>query len=87
MKSTYDSLWRAIIRPPRAVYTIKELGPTEQDFDGLNTIVRTDLTLEGTHGHKIYCSHFEPEESEREYDLLPCVIYLHGNSSCRLEAL
>ena len=33
------------------------------------------------------CSHFEPIETERNWKNLPCVIYMHGNSSCRLEAL
>ena len=33
------------------------------------------------------CSHFEPLETEREWENLPCVIYLHANASCRLEAL
>lgn len=34
---------------------------------------------------QLVCSHFEP--SKRIAPLLPCVIYLHGNSSNRLEAL
>ena len=38
-------------------------------------------------GHKMQCSHFEPIETERNWKNLPCVIYMHGNSSCRLEAL
>ena len=33
------------------------------------------------------CSHFEPYEEDRKYKNQPCVIYMHGNSSCRLEAL
>jgi len=33
------------------------------------------------------CSHFEPFDSERTTNLLPCVIYLHGNSSSRTEGL
>lgn len=34
---------------------------------------------------KLQCSHFEPEV--RVADKLPCVVYLHGNSSSRVEAL
>ena len=30
---------------------------------------------------------WEPIESDRQDALLPCVIYMHGNSSSRLEAL
>ena len=33
------------------------------------------------------CSHFEPLETNRQWKTMPCVIYMHGNSSCRLEAL
>jgi len=33
------------------------------------------------------CSHFEPIPSERVAERLPCVIYLHGNCSSRLEAV
>ena len=33
------------------------------------------------------CSHFEPYEEDRRWQDLPCVIYMHGNASCRLEAL
>ena len=32
------------------------------------------------------CSFWEPFDEERESPLLPCVIYLHGNSSSRCEA-
>jgi pimeloyl-ACP methyl ester carboxylesterase len=33
------------------------------------------------------CSHFEPLETDRKWHEMPCVIYMHGNSSCRLEAI
>ena len=36
---------------------------------------------------KLYCSFWEPFDEEREYDRLPCVVYLHGNSSSRAEAV
>jgi alpha-beta hydrolase superfamily lysophospholipase len=48
---------------------------------------RTDLDLKNRFGHTLKCSHFEPEESYRLWDTMPCVIYMHGNSSSRLEAL
>lgn len=51
------------------------------------TVVRTDFELKSARGSTMMCSHFEPEESERRWDEMPCVIYMHGNSSCRLEAL
>jgi pimeloyl-ACP methyl ester carboxylesterase len=36
-------------------------------------------------GQRLRCSHFQP--ANRPAEKLPCVIYLHGNSSSRLEAL
>ena len=33
------------------------------------------------------CSFWEPYDEEREYTRLPCVVYLHGNSSSRCEAI
>ncbi len=35
----------------------------------------------------IRCSFFEPVDEERPIKALPCVIYLHGNSSSRVEAV
>ena len=82
----YSSLWKAIIRPPRANYNVKDLGPTEFKV-GDTRICRTDINIKSRRGHKIVCSHFEPLECDRQWEELPCVIYMHGNSSCRLEAL
>ena len=35
----------------------------------------------------LQCSHFEPSEEDRDWEEMPCVIYLHGNSSARIEAI
>ena len=80
----YRTLWKAIIRPPRAEYEIKDMGPQSIMIGG--TIVqRTDLELKNSKGFTLQCSFFEP--TVRKWEELPCVIYMHGNSSCRLEAL
>ena len=50
-------------------------------------MVRTDITLTNKRGQNIVCSHFEPLEGDRQWEEMPCVVYMHGNSSCRLEAL
>lgn len=87
----YSALWKAIIRPPRAEYEIDDLGPEKflvRDANGMSfKVQRTDFNLRNSRGHLIQCSHFEPYEEDREYKILPCVIYMHGNSSCRVEAL
>eukprot|EP00451_Oxyrrhis_marina_P039519 CAMPEP_0204392434 /NCGR_PEP_ID=MMETSP0469-20131031/61757_1 /ASSEMBLY_ACC=CAM_ASM_000384 /TAXON_ID=2969 /ORGANISM="Oxyrrhis marina" /LENGTH=309 /DNA_ID=CAMNT_0051386411 /DNA_START=130 /DNA_END=1059 /DNA_ORIENTATION=- len=46
---------------------------------------RTDVTLRNARGHQIHCSHYHPTEASAT--ARPCVIYLHGNSSSRLEAI
>lgn len=82
---SYNDLWKAIIRPPRESYRILDLG--DQEFTMANrNFIRTDFTLLSIRGLKIIGSHYEPIESERISPILPCVIYLHGNCSSRLEA-
>jgi hypothetical protein len=38
-------------------------------------------------GLTIQASHYEPVAAERPRKQLPCVIYLHGNCGCRLDAI
>jgi pimeloyl-ACP methyl ester carboxylesterase len=84
--SGYSTLWKAIIRPPRAKYTVANLGPYEFQLNGVR-VCRTDFTVKNKRGLKFVCSHFEPLECDRRWKDMPCVIYMHGNSSCRMEAL
>lgn len=82
----YSTLWKAVIRPPKCEYDIADLGPTE--FVISNTrVTRTDIELKNVQGHTLRCSHFEPYHYDRKWVEMPCVIYMHGNSSSRLEAL
>ena len=83
----YDQIWQAIIRPPRAQYAQKDLGVREFIVSSGTRVIRTDLEIPSSQGHKMQCSHFEPLETARQWKTMPCVIYMHGNSSCRLEAL
>jgi len=82
---SYDDLWKAVIRPPRDEYTDNELGPEKFTIKGKN-YKRTDITIINNRNLKLNCSYWEPYDEEREYDRLPCVVYLHGNSSSRAEA-
>lgn len=86
LKKGYEELWKAIIRPPRDIYDPLDLGPAEFQIQN-NTFQRSDIDLYNPKGLKLSCSHFEPILEERVTEKLPCVIYLHGNSSSRLEAL
>ena len=78
----YDNLWRYVIRPERDDYSLNELGPTHFKHNN-KMFKRTDLTITNKRNLKLCCSFWEPEE--RKYPKLPCVIYLHGNSSSRTE--
>lgn len=89
------ALWNLIIRPPRRRYDAAKLGPKEFRLWGCN-VRRYDVTLRNPRGMKLQCSHFVPQfprrgsqqQSEQQMSQpRPCVIYLHANASCRLEAL
>ena len=80
----YDELVKAIIRPPRAEYGIEELGPAQFDLAGV-TFVRDDFELQNKRALTLHCSMWRRQESPEGG--APCVIYLHGNASCRAEAL
>jgi hypothetical protein len=55
----YDSVVNAIIRPPRARYSEADLGPRQFDFRR-RSFQRTDLTVQGSRGCTLQCSHWEP---------------------------
>lgn len=83
----YSDLWKAIIRPPRDdSYTDEQLGPKEFQIKG-RKYKRTDIDLENERGLTLKVSHYEPIDSQRPCPQLPCVIYLHGNASSRIEGI
>ena len=82
---SYDDLWKAIIRPNKDEYTLEELGPFKFELKG-KCYKRTDFELINKRSQKLMCSFWEPFDEEREAPRLPCIIYLHGNSSSRCEA-
>lgn len=86
IKNSYQQLVNAIIRPPRCRYAIDQLGPTEFDYCG-RRIRRMDFQLTNPRNLNFECSLWEPIASDRPSEKLPCVIYMHGNSSARIEAL
>ncbi|ETI32165.1 hypothetical protein F443_20953 [Phytophthora nicotianae P1569] len=85
IKHGYTELVHLIIRPPRTDYDLEDLGPDEFSFVG-RSFVREDFTVVNDRRQKLVCSHWRPATPPTT-QLLPCVVYLHGNSSCRLEAL
>ena len=85
-KITYESLWKAIIRPPRDDYEDEELGSKEFTIDKRH-YVRKDFERLNFQGYLIKVSMIEPDIRERPMDIMPCVIYLHANASSRIEGL
>ena len=85
-KISYETLWKFIIRPPRDNYTEDLLGPPVFMFKG-KTYIRKDYDLISCEGYIMKCSFFEPDELYRPRKIMPVVIYLHGNSSSRLEGI
>jgi pimeloyl-ACP methyl ester carboxylesterase len=63
---------------------MEALGPPAFTFCG-KRFTRTDFTLRTKRGFNLECSHWEPVE--RVTDRIPVVIYMHGNSSARVEVL
>ena len=85
-KITYESLWKAIIRPPRDDYEEEDLGAPTFTIDKRH-YNRKDFELLNFQGYLIKVSMVEPFPNERPYETMPCVIYLHANASSRIEGL
>jgi len=80
---SYEEAWKAIIRPHRDVFQLEQLGPTKFSMRG-HRCRRMDVDLTNVNGFTLKCSHFMPGTDPNVS--WPCVVYLHGNSSSRLEA-
>ncbi|EER05801.1 Abhydrolase domain-containing protein, putative [Perkinsus marinus ATCC 50983] len=82
------ALWNLIIRPPRREYSDSSLGPRKFKLHGNGiTCQREDFTVTSVRGHSLKCSLFVPRGLRADDVSYPCVIYMHGNAGCRLEAL
>lgn len=86
IKHGYQELVNAIIRPPRCQYEVSKLGPKSFEYCG-KSFQRVDFDVTNDRGLKVVCSMWEPTAASRNNVVLPCVIYMHGNSSARPEAL
>ena len=87
MESTnpYDKLWKMLIRPPRDIYNEVDLGSKRYKRQNNKFYTRKDYKIMSQRGFLIKCSFYELEIPNREKFQMPVVIYLHGNSSSRLE--
>ena len=84
MGEGYEQLINAIIRPPRAEYDPRDMGPKDFQISGFK-FERVDLVLKNERGMKLECSWWKPKKFKAK--TLPCVVCLHGNASCRLVAM
>ncbi|GMH26845.1 hypothetical protein Nepgr_028688 [Nepenthes gracilis] len=80
-----DQFINYVIRPPRAEYNPDQyLWETDFTLAG-RAYKRQDMELTNGRGHILRCSHYVPSPYPED-DPLPCVIYCHGNSGCRVDA-
>ena len=86
VKFSYETLWKFIIRPERDNYTDNKLGSPNFKFKG-KKYHRLDYEIKSGEGYKLKCSFIEPLKEYRPSEIMPVIVYLHGNSSSRLEGL
>ena len=60
-----------------------ELGPARFEYGGV-TFIREDMSFTNPRGLKLQASMWRKQELSEP---APCVVYTHGNASCRAEAL
>ena len=86
IKLSYETLWKFIIRPPRDNY--EEDFLVDEYFIYKNKqYQRKDYDLISSEGYIMKCSFIEPIDSDRPQIEMPVILYLHGNSSSRMEGL
>ena len=85
-KISYETLWKFIIRPPRDEYDEDLLGNYVFVYQN-KQYQRKDYDLISSEGYLMKCSFIEPIDEYRPSIEMPVVLYLHGNSSSRLEGL
>ena len=85
-KISYETLWKLIIRPDKDNYKQSDLGNRIFSFKG-KTYTRKDYNLISSEGYTMKCSFIELDYSERQKKIMPVILYLHGNSSSRLEGM
>ena len=85
-KMSYEKLWKLIIRPDKDPYKLKDLGKKVFTFKG-KTYTRKDYDLISSEGYLMKCSFIELDYTDRPKKIMPVILYLHGNSSSRLEGM
>ena len=82
---TYENCWKFIIRPPRDSYDLSELDLGGIKLETKEPYIREDCEIKSKRGFIMQCSFYRIDPKKREPLIRPVVIYLHGNSSSRVE--
>ena len=84
VRYTYENCWKFIIRPPRDSYDLLELE-FDSNLNEKESYIREDYTILSKRGFLMECSFYRVDPSKRIPYIRPCIVYLHGNSSSRVE--
>lgn len=83
----YENVWKAFIKPERYDYDIGQMGPPVYISKNSSMMHRTDFYVLNKLRLKLQCSIYLPDGLDPERDRIPCIVYLHSQSGCRLEGL
>lgn len=83
-KEAYRAVVKLVVRPQRAEYNASELGPRFFEIRQ-RQYVRSDFRVQQPRGGKRWLACSLWRRLDKPSPL--CVLYAHGNASCRLEAL
>lgn len=84
----YDDLIENIVRPERTTYSLDhDIGPEIlYTYNTAQSVSREDFQVPNQKGQKLSCSWWRPNPLD-DSKPLPAIVFLHGNSSCRIDAL
>lgn len=85
-KFSYESLWKAIIRPPRDTYPLSYIGDLKFVHDN-KTYIKKEYKIKSSRGYLMKCIFIKQQFDNDKKHKLPVVIYLHGNSSSLIEGI
>lgn len=83
-QKAYELLVNAIIRPPRSIYQIADLGPQQFFLQKTFLLQRHDFQVINRRGQRMFCSRWSSTTAQPNN---AAILYLHGNSSSRKEVL
>lgn len=84
----YDDLIDNIVRPERNLYSLDhDIGPEIlYTYNTAQSVTREDFMIPNNQNQNLSCSWWRPNPVD-DSKPLPAIVFLHGNSSCRIDAL